>query len=176
MKMNKKNNVTFGIYNSDEISAELYYCIDKSLYEVYLNHYYLIEKHVHERSIVFWFGIYFNKCLQETRYKEYNLDFEYNRNSDDVKRTKNFKEGTYPDLILHKRGSNKDNILVLEFKTWWNKNNDRDKKKLEDFLNQDGEYRYKYAASIVLKRKRPEVRISKEKENERESAERDGRG
>jgi len=159
--MDEKYIPAFAKWYSNGIPDELFYCIDKSLYEVYLNHYYLIKKKVHERSIVFWFGIYFYQCLQETIYKEYNLDFEYNRNFDDVKRTKSFREGTYPDLILHKRGTNDDNILVLEFKTWWNNNSNSNKdiEKLEDFLNQDGEYRYKFGAFVRFEKERPEVMI-----------------
>lgn len=36
----------------------------------------------------------------------------------------------YPDFILHKRGSNDFNILIIEFKTWWNPQNDEDIEKL----------------------------------------------
>ncbi len=160
-KMDEKYIPAFAKWYSNGIPDELFFCIDNSLREVYLNHYYLIEKKVHERSIVFWFGIYFYQCLQKTIYKECDLDFEYNKNLDNVKRTETFLNGTYPDLILHKRGTNEDNILVLEFKPWWNNNSSRDIEKLKDFLNQDGEYRYKFGAFVRFEKERPEVEIIK---------------
>ena len=106
--------------------------------------------------------IFINACTK-TKYKKYNLDFEYNKNLDDVKRTKIFSNGTYPDLILHKRGSNDGNILVLEFKTWWNNNSNSNKdiEKLEDFVNQDGKYRYKFAGFVRFEKEIPEVMIIK---------------
>ena len=158
-KMDEKYIPAFANWYSNGIPYELFYCIYKSLHEVYLNHSYLIGNGIHERSIVFWFGIYFYQCLQKTRYRECNFDFEYNKNLDNVKRTETFLNGTYPDLILHKRETNTYNILVLEFKTWWNDDSDRDIEKLKDFLNQDREYRYKFGAFVRFERERPEVMI-----------------
>lgn len=47
-----------------------------------------------------------------------DLDSEYNRNKADKKFLPSWKSGCYPDIIIHKRGSNDDNFLVIEFKTW----------------------------------------------------------
>lgn len=140
------------------IDKELEKCIKISLDKIYKKHDYLIKEKIHERSIVFWFGIYFYECLQKTDFKKYDLDFEYNRNLSGVKRTENFQEGTYPDLILHTRGSNDDNILIMEFKTWWNNNKKRDMKKLKDFLSLNGNYKYKYGAFIVFGKEKSKVR------------------
>ena len=38
-----------------------------------------------------------------------------------TKKLPSFPNGTFPDEILYKRGSNDNNILVMEFKTYWNK-------------------------------------------------------
>ena len=72
-----------------------------ALNKVYDEHMYLIENRVSERSIVFWFGIYFYELIKETSFSEYDLDVEYNRNLREAKKTRHFKHGTYPDLILH---------------------------------------------------------------------------
>ena len=136
-------------------------CVDDALNKLYAEQVYLITNEVHERSIVFWFGVYLNDELKNSEYKNFNLDFEYNKNHSNPKKTTNFPKGTYPDLILHKRGSNKDNILMIEFKTWWDDDNVKDINKLKDFTNQDGEYRYKIGYSIILNKSRKDCKITK---------------
>lgn len=137
--------------------TELLNLVDTALERVYKHHEYLVKNQVHERSIVFWFGVYLHELLQykEKEYAEYNLDFEYNKNHSDPKRTKNFQKGTYPDILLHKRGSNEHNLLIIEFKTWWDADNKRDLKKLRDFTRPDGKYKYKCGLSIILEKDKP---------------------
>lgn len=50
-------------------------------------------------------------------FKGYDLDCEYNKNGEQIKRTPRCLNGTFPDIILHKRNCNKDNWLVVEFKS-----------------------------------------------------------
>ena len=64
-----------------------------------------------------------------------------------------------PDLIVHKRHSNEDNLLVLEFKTWWNKDQRADKNKIKGFINPNGMYHYKYGAVILIGKTREECEI-----------------
>ena len=52
-----------------------------------------------------------------------------------------------PDLIIHKRGTNENNLLVLEFKTWWNNDQAEDKKRIELFKR---ELKYQYGATILI--------------------------
>lgn len=113
----------------EELTGAINSCLDK-LYE---NDSYLIlnyskdePNHVSERSIVFRFGIYFEEFVRE-KLPSYNLDSEYNRNKADKKFLPSWKSGCYPDIIIHKRGSNDDNFLVIEFKTWWNSEQSDDK-------------------------------------------------
>ncbi|WP_297453106.1 hypothetical protein [Persephonella sp.] len=133
--------------------------VKKALDKVYQEQKYLIENRVHERSIVFWFGIYFYELLKNSEFKGYDLDFEYNRNFDDVKRTEHSVNGTYPDIILHKRGSNEYNLLAIEFKTWWSdkKQFKDDIRKLKDFINPNGKYRYKLALFVILGKDKPNI-------------------
>ena len=137
-------------------------------YQLYLRDKYLIEfempesemaEHVGERAIVFRFGIYFQMEVDKSKYKEYNLDCEYNRNHADVKKLPSFEKGVYPDMILHKRGSNDDNIVVIEFKGWWNNDQDKDKLKIKEFVDKRGKYKYMEGYTILLGRNRGEVEV-----------------
>ncbi|TFH30171.1 MAG: hypothetical protein E4G98_02560 [Promethearchaeota archaeon] len=141
--------------------SEILGIVKFALSKVYDNHIYLIENKVSERSIVFWFGIYFFEIIKETEYSEFNLDVEYNRNQKGPKRTKNNPHGTYPDLILHNRGRNDNNILAIEFKPWWNPGTEDDLIKLQDFTNPDGEYKYEIGLSILIGRETPSGKIVK---------------
>ena len=38
----------------------------------------------------------------------------------------------------------------MEFKTWWNKNNNRDIKKIQGFMQKSGEYKYKYKYGLAV--------------------------
>ena len=135
--------------------------VEQALKMLYQKDYYLIRNrprgsrndcHVSERGIVFRFGIYLQQLLNETSFKEFSVDVEYNRNAYEKKMLPSFKYGTFPDLILHKRGSNEGNILVLEFKTWWNLCTKEDVKKVKQFMDPKGKYRYFMGASIVLEK------------------------
>ncbi len=110
--------------------------------------------HVSERGIVFRFGVYFQRiALQHPMLHAYNIDTEYNRNLDNVKslpHTQWAETGALPDLIVHKRGNNKNNLLVVEFKAWWSKTNliEQDRKKLSAFKRDP--YNYKNALLVHL--------------------------
>lgn len=143
-----------------EVKKKLLYYVQGALQITYKMDYNLIERKVHERNIVFRFGIYLQNILYEDReLKGYNLDFEYNKNLKGVKRTIDFKNGTYPDILLHKRGCNKNNIMVIEFKTWWNRNNSNDLIKLQNFTSKHGGYNYKIGLSIIIEKEKPKIII-----------------
>lgn len=126
--------------------------IEKSLKELYLNDKYLIDNRCSERSIAFRFAHYFINNMQETTISKYDADCEYNRDADDIKRI--YDSCIYPDFILHKRGTN-DNLLMIEFKTWWNDNTEYDCHKLQNMMKPP--YNYQYAYSIVLNKDNPKI-------------------
>lgn len=114
----------------------------------------LINNGVCERCVMFKFATYFQKKIQKSKLlKEYNLDCEYNRNKYKPKNTRRFPRGTYPDIILHKRGTNTSNFAIIECKmkreSWKREkgNIEKDIIKIEDFT--DGN-QYCFACGIIL--------------------------
>ncbi len=123
------------------------------------NESFLLENELNERTITHKLAEYLQR-----EYPEYNVDCEYNRMPDRVmdreyvvKRLNLEVENTssddpngntvFPDIIVHKRGTNKHNFLVIEVKkasnpATQNKNDDfKDFKKLKAFTK---ELNYKY--------------------------------
>ncbi len=158
------------------MNCELYAVIKKriedALGELYKRDYYLIQfepenneihgsnHHVGERSIVFRFAYYFQKLISGDRWFEgLNLDCEYNRNHTHIKDLPGFPSGTFPDVIIHKRGSNKDNILVMEFKTYWNDDQKKDREKIQEFTSQSGEYKFQYGMTVLIKKEKAIVKV-----------------
>jgi hypothetical protein len=68
-----------------------------------------------ERSITHHLAIY----LQQ-EFDCWNVDVEYNRDDHDIKRLRDLRDvpsdAVYPDIIVHRRGTNYDNFLVIEVK------------------------------------------------------------
>ena len=135
--------------------------LDSALDELYAKDRYLLEHYVHERTIVFRFGHYLQNLMDATgEFQDFNLDFEYNRNGRQPKRIPaNPRNGAFPDLIIHQRGSNQCNLLIMEFKPPWNTYTDDDCKKLQQFVNPRGNYHYLCGQSILLGRTRQATTI-----------------
>lgn len=148
------------IYNTNLCLIELY--IKRALKKVYENDLHLITAKVNERNIVFKFATYFQEIIKSTEYNKYNIDIEYNRAGYTKKSTPSKPNGIIPDLIIHKRGSNTDNILVLEFKTDWNRNQEKDEKKIIELMDKSGNYKYKYGATILIGKDKPHIKWIKE--------------
>lgn len=132
--------------------------IKVSLERLYDQDQYLIchgEDHYNsERAVVFRFGIYFNQAVENSNLN-YTVDVEYSKNIDKIKRigTKN----VIPDLILHERGNNENNVLVMEFKTWWGEGQKHDREKIKQFCKFEGEYKYQYGVTILLGKKLEDI-------------------
>ena len=126
--------------------------VHNSLQRLYIQDIELIQHGGMERSLSFRFGLYFNELIFEySEFETLDVDLEYNKNGLDSKRTPRRPNGVQPDFILHKRRNNDQNMLVIEFKGWWNDTDrDIDKIKLEDFVSQDGEYEYGMGILVEL--------------------------
>ena len=126
---------------------ELVYKIKQTIKILYKEDKILFNNEISERCLVYNFAKHFAKILDDEKYEELNLDLEYNRNCGKMKTIEN-QLTSYPDLILHKRGSNNDNRLVIEFKKWNNRSKfNKDRHKLQCFKN---EYGYKLCMLIVF--------------------------
>ena len=141
--------------------TELKQYVINALKTVYNDDYHLIRypanerrkewNHVGERAIVFRFAHYLqNTITNDRRFEKLNLDCEYNRNGKQPKRLPSFSNGTFPDVILHRRGTNDSNILVIEFKGYWNKNQNNDIEKLCEFTKQRAVYNFQLGMAIML--------------------------
>lgn len=129
--------------------------IKKSLDDLYQNDKYLIDHKVAERDITHRFAHYFENNMQGTDVSQYNVECEYNRDGYGIKQV--YGNYVYPDFILHKRGSNEDNLLIIEFKTWWNPDNNTDIEKIQSMMHPQLRYKYKYGCCITINQDNAEI-------------------
>ena len=130
--------------NNDTIKEEFL----EALQRLYKDDYYLIRQNCCERSIVFRLGVCLNNILKNP---DYDVDCEYNR----IGKKPNSLIGrrlNYPDIIVHKRGDDRNNALVVEVKTPKDSNRkhlNNDKIKLEGFTSKSS-YEYTYGAHVYI--------------------------
>ncbi len=134
--------------------TEIKVAIERAVANVYAQDFSLIEREAHERSCAFRFGIYFTGIIAETSFgddSDLKVDFDYNRNLDKVKTMRGFNSthGIFPDIILHHRGFNDKNIVVIEFKGHWS-GHGRDDEKLRGFTHQE-ENDYHYGLGVFIR-------------------------
>lgn len=132
-------------------------------------------KQVSERGIVFYFAHYLRNIADKNEnIKSYDIDVEYNRNYFDSKKLGSCGYNAIPDLIIHKRGTNNNNLLIIEFKGWWNDKKIKrniDIQKIKEFMekrtdNSIYNYNYKYGAYIVIDKNRFKINwFYKDEEN-----------
>ena len=107
----------------------------------------LLENDAHERTICARLAMY----LQFV-FPGYHVDVEYNRHGMDPKRIGVNPEGgeerVFPDVIVHHRGNDDSNLLVMELKKSTNpESRDADRRKLNHLVE---EYRYEFAVLVDL--------------------------
>jgi len=140
------NDSLIKLYEKD--SYLISHVIDNGINEKY--------SHVSERGIVFRFGIYLESIFSshnESDITTLSIDTEYNRDLNNQKIIAAVPRGSYPDIIIHERGTNNNNILVVEFKPWWEINTnkiERDRIKIRDYTHGNGDYCYSYGILILL--------------------------
>jgi hypothetical protein len=81
----------------------------------------LLRRGVHEVSLVHRFGGFLESALDPVIQGTLSVDIEYNRRGDDVKQLPGLRGSTSgssfrPDLIVHRRGFDDRNLLVVEWK------------------------------------------------------------
>ena len=145
--------------------------VNISLDILYDQDYSLIENNVQEEAIVSAFTRYFDKTITGMNLLQENLsiDNEYNRDILSESKLKeiyygNEKHSAKPDFILHERGTNDNNILMIEFKKWSNvdsKGKKHDELKLKAFTSKSSAYKYQLGLFIEFRHKRENVVIKK---------------
>ena len=128
-----------------------------SINELYFKAYYIIDNDVNERSITHKLAIYL-----QNQFTDYDIDCEYNRNMKSPKEIvfiETSKKGkVFPDIIVHKRGEDSNNLIVFEIKKCKNDNvTDRyletkkhDIEKLKGYVNNNDEVPLKYKYGFFL--------------------------
>ena len=160
------------MHYEDITKAHIDVLLNEALNNLYTKDEYLIDNrpicneksgnhHVGERAIVFRLAHYMQNIIDDTPLlADYVLDCEYNRNGMCAKKLPSFPNGVYPDIIIHNRGDNDHNLLVMEVKTYWNPNNYTDKRKIREFLNVSGEYHFSFGISLTIERQWGDVQIN----------------
>jgi hypothetical protein len=139
-------------YNFEEVRAR----VESAIHKLWQDDLDLIDRNVNERSITHRLAIYVEEAFSEW---EYHCDCEYNRNYSGPKRLKDLKPddtdptSTYPDIVLHKRRSNEENLLVIEVKkTDSPKGTSFDKEKLQAFTSDEQQYKYRWGLFLRINR------------------------
>lgn len=135
--------------------------LDKALSQLVENDSYLLKANLSERSIAHRLALYLTKL-----FSDFDVDCEYNGDIDsaglrkilDIPRevmeelavrsiNDNDTYNIFPDIILHQRGSNARNLLVVEIKksNSYQKMREYDLVKLKAFTNQ-----YQYRLGVFL--------------------------
>ena len=155
---------------------EIKQMIDLALSHLYRNDISLISRKSHERSIAFRFALYFSKLFEVStlvNIKDIHIDLEYNRDLNEPKRTPKFPNGIVPDLLVHKRESYKKDILVIEFKTFWNSSNKKSiktvNKKLKELTCPENKYKFQIGVLVTINSRRDQVEINYYKKGEVEN-------
>lgn len=122
-----------------------------ALFELYKRDKQILSINANERSITHRFAIYIEK-----EFPGWDTDCEYNRDGTEPKELHqnasneagNQGNGTkvYPDIIVHKRLTNK-NLIIIEAKKDNSNDFNTDKEKIQSFLK---EYHYKNGLFIVF--------------------------
>ncbi len=144
--------------------------LKESVEKCYVNDKSLIERSMEQASVarIYYYMQYMINTEDEyAQFKSYNLDCEYYKNGNLLKELDSCPNGTRPDLILHKRGSNENNLLIVEFKS----NNGtihNDIVKLIGFTAEHNDYKYRLGIFVKLDNQ-PEYRYFQKGEEVNES-------
>ena len=137
--------------------------IERALKELIRRDVGLIHRKVKEECINHRLACYLERFLSEYR-SEYSVDLEYNKNYNDPKKiiideNKNIK-AIRPDIIIHERETNANNLIVFEIKK--NYTDRHDLKKIKGLLRNPYKYKYGCLISYLPTRKYIKVKLLSE--------------
>lgn len=111
----------------------------------------LLRLDVHEQALTHKLAEYVQR-----QFPGWNVDCEYNRRAQAIKRIRRATpEGgedeieIKPDIIVHKR-EKRENLLLIEAKKSTNKELKNDEDKLEGLTDKNGEYGYDFGLHLIL--------------------------
>lgn len=155
------------MYTHDQILD----CIENTIKSVYQFDNQLIKFDVHEQAFAHRFAVYIERNIDLlTPVKKYAVDCEYNRAPTDLEIIFKNADGTFPisipsideytkknniriirpDIIVHRRGTNKKNLIVIEIKKDANSGLTKitDAEKIELITSPTNDLKYKYGFEI----------------------------
>ncbi len=137
--------------------------IERALKELIRRDVGLIHRKVKEECINHRLACYLEWFLSEYE-SEYSVDLEYNKNYKDPKKiiideNKNIK-AIRPDIIIHERETNANNLIVFEIKK--NYTDRHDLKKIKGLLRNPYKYKYGCLISYLPTRKYIKVKLLSE--------------
>lgn len=140
--------------------------IEKSLKELIKKDIGLIHRKVREECINHRLACYLEQFLGEilnisSDVPHYSIDLEYNKNSNDPKKIlidehRNVK-AIRPDIIIHERENNENNLIAFEIKKGYT--NSHDLEKIKGLLRNPYNYQYGCLISYLPTKKYIKVRL-----------------
>lgn len=136
--------------------ADLIELLAQAVEQLLANDQRLLGLDAHEQTITHRLGLYLQRLLPS-----WNVDCEYNRNGQTVKRLPldpdhplpevraELGEPIKPDIVVHHREL-KDNLLVVEVKKLGKGHLDKDDWKLRGMTKPGGQYEYQLGAQVIL--------------------------
>lgn len=133
-------------YSNEEIKKKVIISLD----HLFRKDHFLLKNSVHERAIAARLFLYLKKL-----FPKHTVDCEYDKHGEQarkilmgIKECSKKKKNDYviPDIIIHTRNIDKNNLLVIEIKK--NRKDSCDIKKLEKFTDQSGIFGYKLGLFI----------------------------
>lgn len=134
-----------------EVKRRIDYCIDS----IYVNESDLFARNNYEVTIS-------TKLAQYLfiEFRNYDVDCEYNRHFDGSKFVGELDAEVRPDIIIHKRGNDKDNLVYIEIKKEQNTTSrDYDYTKIEALTKKQGQFKYKLGVFIDFAVKKENLKI-----------------
>ena len=135
--------------DTEYVKVKIRKCID----EFYLNESDLLERENYEVTISCKFAQY---LFME--FSGFDVDCEYNKHIDREKSIDELNKNVRPDIVIHKRGTDKDNLVYIEIKTDHNtQSREDDYNKIKAMTKQDGEYKYQLGVFIDFNRNKNDL-------------------
>jgi hypothetical protein len=128
--------------------------VNRALDALYDKDYRILEINTKEETIAHRLAVYL-----DNEFRDWDVDCEYNRRGDETKRLfqgkrnsvgEPIEEIVLPDILVHARDTDGNNLLVIEVKKSTNPDNgDEDRKKLRAFVT-ESKYEYQYGLFIRI--------------------------